>query len=118
LKIRAKITSASLTTLLLLIAYPVIHSQTQQKPELVVQTGHTLFVWSIAFSPAGKLLASGSADKTIKLWDVNTGRELRTLSGHISQVASVTFSPDGRTLASGSLDKIFVTFFSIVFLRV
>jgi WD40 repeat protein len=62
-------------------------------------------VYSVAFSPDGRLLASGSDDKTIKLWDVASGREVRTLSGHTSWVNSVAFSPDGRLLASGSSDQ-------------
>ncbi|MGH9883231.1 MAG: caspase family protein, partial [Pyrinomonadaceae bacterium] len=53
----------------------------------------------------GKMLASGSFDKTIKLWEVATGRELRTLTGHSESVTSVAFSSDGKTLASGSFDK-------------
>jgi uncharacterized protein with WD repeat/nitrous oxidase accessory protein NosD len=67
-------------------------------------TGHTDVVRSVAFSPDGQLLASGSADYTIKLWEVATGSLVRTLSGHTSWVISVAFSPDGRLLASGSDD--------------
>ncbi|UNU23620.1 WD40 repeat domain-containing protein [Microcoleus vaginatus] len=68
-------------------------------------TGHSSDVYSVSFSPDGKTLASGSLDKTIKLWNLATGREIRTLKGHSSEVYSVSFSPDGKTLASGSWDK-------------
>ena len=60
---------------------------------------------SIAFSPDGKTLASGSTDNTIKIWQMSSGKELRTLTGHSDQVCSVAFSPDGKTLASGSTDN-------------
>lgn len=75
------------------------------RADLVIQAGHSDTVNSVAFGPDGKTLASGSSDYTIKLWDVESGRELRTLTGHSSDVMSVAFSPDGKTLASGSSDN-------------
>jgi len=59
----------------------------------------------VAFSPDGSLLASGSVDNTIKLWDVESRQLVATLTGHASYVNSVAFSPDGSLLASGSYDK-------------
>ena len=68
--------------------------------------GHTgWWVTSVAFSPDGRLLASGSWNSTIiRLWDVASGQLVRTLEGHTDEVTSVAFSPDGRLLASGSGD--------------
>ena len=62
-------------------------------------------VTSVAFSPDGKHLASGSDDKTVILWDVQRGKQKTKLMGHESSVASVAFSPDGKYLASGSDDR-------------
>ncbi|KAJ5464315.1 uncharacterized protein N7458_000001 [Penicillium daleae] len=67
--------------------------------------GHSDFVWSVVFSPNGRLLASGSRDKTVRIWDTATGGLQQTLEGHSDQIQSVVFSPDGRLLASGSRDK-------------
>ncbi|WP_044210258.1 WD40 domain-containing protein [Coleofasciculus chthonoplastes] len=66
---------------------------------------HDSSVNSVSFSPDGKILASGSEDKTIKLWNLETGEAIATLDEHDSSVISVSFSPDGKTLASGSEDK-------------
>ncbi|CAK79606.1 unnamed protein product (macronuclear) [Paramecium tetraurelia] len=67
--------------------------------------GHSSTVYSVNFSPDGTTLASGSDDKSIRLWDVKTGQQTAKLDGHSQAVISVNFSPDGTTLASGSLDN-------------
>jgi WD40 repeat protein/tRNA A-37 threonylcarbamoyl transferase component Bud32 len=58
----------------------------------------------VAYSPDGKLLASGSQEGTVRVWDADTGKELFTLRGHASAVSGVAFSPDGKRLASASAD--------------
>lgn len=67
--------------------------------------GQATYLWSIAFSPDGQWLA-GAADKTIRLWNLNTNLQARVFEGHTSAVSSVAFSPDGRTLASGDANKL------------
>ncbi len=67
--------------------------------------GHTREIRQIAWSPDGRVLASGSNDQTVRVWDGATGQALHTLTGHTSLVNSVAWSPDGRLLASGSDDR-------------
>jgi hypothetical protein len=67
--------------------------------------GHSRYVTSVAFSPDGKRIVSGSNDATLKIWDTETRQETDTLKGHSDRVIGVAFSPDGKRIASGSLDK-------------
>jgi WD40 repeat protein len=73
--------------------------------ELRTLAGHTERVTSVAFSPDGKLLATGSRDDTAKLWEVASGRELRALA-HSYVVEAVAFSPNGTVVATYGLDKL------------
>ncbi|MBH8572124.1 serine/threonine protein kinase [Nostocaceae cyanobacterium CENA369] len=70
-----------------------------------ILSGHTRAVLTIAFSPDGKVLATGSDDNTIKLWEVNTGRLISTMFGHSWSVVAIAFTVDGETLISASWDK-------------
>lgn len=80
-------------------AKPLVPAGSSQGPDIFVQKGHSTNVNTIDFSPDGKYLVSGSSDKNIKLWDVETGREIRTFVAR-DMVDFVAFSPDGQSLLS------------------
>ena len=72
--------------------------------EVLALEGHDGVVRSLAVSPDGKWIVSGSEDKTIRLWDASTGEEMRSLLGHAAPVISVAFSHDGKRIVSGAGD--------------
>src|SRR5262249_60184585 len=80
-------------------------AQKTAEPELRINERHGCSVQSVAFSPDGKTLASTHNDSTIGLWDVRTGRFIRSFVGHTGHVPTIVFSPDGKTLAGGSPDQ-------------
>jgi len=80
-------------------------NSSMNKPEIMFNSMHSGTIDSVAYSPDGKYIASGSSDKTIKIWEAETGRLLRTSTGHADNICSLGYSPDGAYLASGSYDK-------------
>lgn len=94
-----RIARIGLAAALVMVVTSVARSQ---RPELVVETRDAHLVWSVAISPDGHVLASGGSDHAIRLWDLVSDHESRTLTGHGERVNTVAFSPDSRILASGA----------------
>ena len=83
---------------------PLAPLQQSGQPRLVVQTGHTKALTSVAFSPDNQRVLTGGVDQTARLWDVATGREVQRFDGHAWAVRAVAFGPDGEVL-TGSEDQ-------------
>ncbi|HKS49847.1 MAG TPA: WD40 repeat domain-containing protein [Amycolatopsis sp.] len=113
---RLRTTDVSLSAQLALVAHRIRPSDetytrlvtAADSPLSTPLTGHANVVGSVAFSPDGHTMATGSNDYTIRLWNVadpTRPTAIGQLAGHTDGVAAVAFSPDGRTLATGSVDR-------------
>jgi hypothetical protein len=77
-------------------------------------TGHTDWVWSVACSPDGQHIVSGSADKLVEVWSVSARKEVASLAGHTNGVCSVAFSPDGQHIVSSGVWETLVKVWSLI----
>ena len=81
------------------------NSLTEKDCETFKQVSHCDEVWDVSFSPNGEMIATASRDKTVKLWQRDDGKLIRTLRGHTDGVLSVSFNPKDQMLASAGYDK-------------
>jgi len=76
-------------------------AQSEELPDIILQTGHDKEIFSLVFSPDGQQLASSSKDGTVRLWDLTTGKSIRFFEGNTAHVSTLVFSPNGNQLVFG-----------------
>ncbi|MFT5823856.1 MAG: WD40 repeat protein [Crocinitomix sp.] len=92
-------------TLLFLLVSNGVPAQTDFPLETVLQKGHTDYIRAYDFSPDNKYIVTGGFDNIMLLWDVQSGKQIRTFSGHTERIRSVMFSPDQKTILSLAADN-------------
>lgn len=95
---------------ILTLCFYIVHAQEGQPIETVIQKGHLQKIVCTAFHPSGDYIATGSADFSIKLWNVKTGKEIRSFNDHTNSIRSLEFSSDGSKLLTTSKDNYFKVF--------
>jgi WD40 repeat protein len=93
---------------LALTAEKFVHLWDRDRRRLTILEGHEAKVWSLAFAPDGRSLATGGHDGTVRLWEVPSGEERACLDGDVGIIDAVAFSPDGMTVAAGGAKGIVV----------
>ena len=96
--------SLTMKTLPVILCFGAL-SSFGQTPKLVLPIGHIDYVSSAHFSSDGKLVVTGAADKTAKIWEANSGRLLHSLEGHTRDLTTTQFSPDAKFIVTASKDE-------------
>lgn len=97
--------SSSLVLIIIFVFNKQLVAQSSFPIETVLQKGHSRYITCVAFSPDGKYLVTGSYDNTLKLWNTDNGKEIRTFSLHTNFIRSVFFSPDEKHILTSSGDN-------------
>ena len=104
--LRLAVAGAAAVLALIVLVFGLSGGSGNQGQRLLTLSGHTGAVTSVAFSPSGQTLVSGSTDKSIRLWNASSGQSLRPpMSGDSETVSSVAFTPNGKRIVSGSFDR-------------
>ena len=96
--------------LLIIVFNLSLLAQIEHPIETVIQKGHIMPVSATAFSPNGKYIATGSLDNTIKVWNLKSGKEIRSFNAHSGKIKSLEFSVDGSKLLTSSVDNTSILF--------